>query len=966
MTEPLPGRIAILAGVRLRSTDQDGDIATMQPETWVIFAGEDPADVQLVGGKGASLLELVRGGFPVPPFFVLTTRAWEAAQGAAHSKRYEEQKLPAAQCYSLLADLSDRLREVVGQAYERLGGGAVAVRSSAVAEDSHEASFAGQQETILGVEGLEAVVQAIVRCWASAASERVRVYRSARETLTMPGKHPSSGSDTTGEQETAEAMPMAVVVQRLIEAEVAGVLFTCDPTDATGEHLLVEAAWGLGEGVVSGKVMPDRYRVRRQDGVVVCQEIAEKSCCVRRNGLETVPESLRPQPCLIPEQLAELTRLALRVEQHYGEARDVEWAWAAGQFWVLQARPITTVSAWERESYRRTEIERLRQLAEPRGTVWARYNLAESLTVPTPMTWAVLRQFMSGRGGYGALLRDVGFDPDPRLDDEGFLDLVGGRPYVNLSREPWCYFRHFPFWYPFSDLKADPTRALYPRPKPDWSRLSWRFWLNLPWTFWKMVRQVLRLNRLAGELPQRLREEVYPAFAQSAQAARRESLAGLSDRAVWQRFRHWQEATLVSFARQALQPTVVLGHLLGTLESILRKVLPPSQSAQAVRELLVGVRPDPQADVAGGLEKLMGGEWSLAEFLEQFGHRGELEMELAQPRWEELPEKLLTRLGLTVGDTVPSGGRSSSASPASATARGSGLDEIWPRLSDKLRQSGADTDSARQLVERVRECAALRETSRHYLLLGYSILRQCLVELGHRWQLGDGIFYLTPVEIERLLGISASSADSPMLLPTELEANSPCYCSPIPAAGSAFQRSELPTIIRQRRRQRQIALTLEVPTVLFSDDLEALGRPLSIAAAGSVKGIAVSPGVGEGPALVLHEPHRPAEPCSIGRSGPPAARRPTSGYVLVCPSTDPAWVPLFLEAAALVMETGGVLSHGAIVAREFGLPAVVGIPDACQRFRTGQRLRVNGNTGEVQLLDEPVAACTISRHRAGE
>jgi pyruvate,water dikinase len=142
--------------------------------------------------------------------------------------------------------------------------------------------------------------------------------------------------------------------------------------------------------------------------------------------------------------------------------------------------------------------------------------------------------------------------------------------------------------------------------------------------------------------------------------------------------------------------------------------------------------------------------------------------------------------------------------------------------------------------------------------------------------------------------------------------------------------------IRQRRRERQIALTLEVPTVLFSDDLEALGRPIQVSGADTVQGIAVSPGVGEGPALVLREPR------------PPGTQQ---GYVLVCPSTDPAWVPLFLQASALVMETGGVLSHGAIVAREFGLPAVVGIPDACQRFRTGQRLRVNGNTGEVQLLE---------------
>jgi phosphohistidine swiveling domain-containing protein len=938
-------------------------MAGAMTEDLLVFAGESLADVELVGGKGASLLELARAGFPVPPFFVLTTNAWRQAWALETASENTARWSGSATAETQPQDLPPALRALVASAYGRLGGGAVAVRSSAVAEDSHDASFAGQQETILGVEGLEALVQAILRCWASAASERAQVYRSVRLTEPSSVNHPAVSSIKASQSEPAVPgcdspavrncdapasslppghWPMAVVVQQLIEAEVAGVLFTRDPTDTTGEHVLIEAAWGLGEGVVSGKVMPDRYRVRRQDGEVVEQQIADKSCCVRRNGLETVPESLRSQPCLTPEQLSELTRLALQVEQYYGEPRDIEWALAAGRFWLLQARPITTVSAWERESYRRAEITRLRQLAEPRGTVWARYNLAESLTVPTPMTWAVLQRFMSGRGGYGQLLRDVGFDPDPRLDELGFLDLVAGRPYVNLSREPWCYFRHFPFWYPFASLKAEPTRALYPRPQPDWSRLGWRFWLYLPWTFWKMLRQTLRLHRLAGELPELLRREIYPEFARAAESARRESLRGLSDRAVWERFRHWENATLIGFARQALQPTVVLGQLLGSLEQMLRKTLPAPEAANAVRQLLVGVRPDAEADVASGLEKLRQGKWSLTEFVQRFGHRGELEMELAQPRWEETPHTLLARL--QPGDSLSANDQTFPVPPVASDTAGqqkelanfcsdsqAQFERSWQGLVEKLRQSAADLDTLRQLVERVREFAALRETSRHYLLLGYSILRQCLVELGSRWHLGDGIFYLTPEEIERLIGLPVRSADSAAVMPQNTPAVGDQHVSTADTSWHQVRQT-----IRQRRRERQIALTLEVPTVLFSDDLEALGRPIQVSGADTVQGIAVSPGVGEGPALVLREPR------------PPGTQQ---GYVLVCPSTDPAWMPLFLQASALVMETGGVLSHGAIVAREFGLPAVVGIPDACQRFRTGQRLRVNGNTGEVQLLE---------------
>lgn len=869
----------------------------------LVYDTEEPRDVALVGGKGRSLLELTRAGFPVPAFFIVTTSAWRMVMAANRNGLSDV----ATKSPTSSMKLPGWLRDQIATAYQRLGGGRVAVRSSAVAEDSAEASFAGQQETILGVLGLDALLDALVRCWASGQSERSRTYRTAKAgTATLSAENDVALND----------FPMAIVVQRLVPAQMAGVLFTRDPTDATGEHLLIEAAWGLGEGVVSGKVMPDRYKVRRSDGTVVGQQIADKHIRVGELGEESLPEEQRYQACLTAEQLKELAQLALRVEAYYGQERDIEWAFAEGRFWLLQARPITTITAWEREAYRQEEIARLQKLASPGGTVWARYNLAESLHVPTPLTWAVLQHFMSGRGGYGLLLRDLGFDPDPILDEFGFLDLVAGRPYVNLSREPLCYFRHYPLCYPFEALKAEPKRALYPTARLDRSRFGWRFWLHLPRTFWKMLRQAVQLNRLAAELPDWLRQEVYPAFRQEAEAARHESLMGLSDLAVWKRLEYWQERTLTSFARQALRPTVVLGHLLGTLEHMLRKAISQDEAAQAVRQLLVGVRPDAEADVAGGLQKLARGEWSLPTFLSQFGHRGEQEMELAQPRWQEAPHTLPTP------DIFPA----SEAATSSTTSREK-LDDfevIWEQWLRRYQWPKEQAQTLRPLIERARACAALRETSRHYLLMGYSVLRQCLVELGRRWQLGDDIFYLTPTEIAAILGLAPT---------TELTKTIGQQ------SGVQDRWSELRKQLRQRRRQRQIAQTLEVPTVLFSDELEVLGQPQLLSNVDSLRGIAVSPGVGEGPALVLREP----------RGLPSETPR---GYVLVCPSTDPAWMPLFLHARALVMETGGVLSHGAIVAREFGLPAVVGITDACQRFRTGQRLRVNGNTGEVQLLTE--------------
>src|SRR5262249_52764240 len=154
-------------------------------------------------------------------------------------------------------------------------------------------------------------------------------------------------------------------------------------------------------------------------------------------GPQDVPADKQNAPCLDDDRLAELGELGRRVEAFYGDARDVEWAWAEGRFWLLQARPITAAGAAEREQVRREEIAALQAKAEPTGTVWSRYNLAEVLPTPTPMTWAIVsRHLMSGRGGLGCMYRDLGFAPDPALDEVGIYDLACGRPYCNLGREP--------------------------------------------------------------------------------------------------------------------------------------------------------------------------------------------------------------------------------------------------------------------------------------------------------------------------------------------------------------------------------------------------------------------------------------------------------------------------------------------------------------------------------------------------
>jgi pyruvate,water dikinase len=811
------------------------------------------SDSSRVGGKALSLGRMAAAGLPVPAGFVVTTQIYRLSGQSGVSSDPE-------------------LVQSLLRAYRDLGSGPVAVRSSATAEDAADASYAGQQETILGVESEAGLLSAIERCWRSLHSERAAAYRTQK------------GVDDKG-------LAMAVIVQRLVPAEVAGVLFTRDPLDPAGKQMLVEASWGLGEAVVSGRVTPDRFFVDRESGHVIQRQLGIKSIRVTAGREEHVPPELQQQFCLNDTALSELAELGRRVEAFSGDARDLEWAYADGTFWLLQARPITAASAADREQVRQSVVNDLKSKAEPAGTVWVRYNLSEVLPAPTPMTWAIVQRLLAADGGFGAMNRDLGASPDPALGSLSAFDLVAGRPMANLARLPRMQFANPPFEYPFAEYKADLRKALDPKPVPAPLRGgAIRGLLRLPGMMWRLQRMMGRTFRLSLTFGDWFMTERVPPFAAAAKEALARDWSCRSNEDLEEAVREWTERTLVDFARDSLKPTVFAELCWGSLTAQLKPKLGEDRAKAAVAELSLGARPPADADLAGAIARLADGSLDRAAFLQQFGHRGTNEMELAQPRWSEVPQEL-DRLILNAKDRPQS----------------SAQEVSWESIADEARIRGPLRDQFRRWVERHRLYLGLREAAKHHLMTGYAVIRRALVELDRRFDLNGGIFFLTP-------------ADFPNLL-----------------AGK-----DLSAKIAEAHRRRQTEHSLEVPPVLFSDDLEAIGRPLPEPQVGNrLEGIALSAGVAEGPALVLTEP-----------AGAPPGE---GGYILVCPSTDPAWVPLFVHAKGLVMETGGVLSHGAIVAREFGLPAVAGIPGALRQLRSGDRLRVDGGRGTVTLLaDSPV------------
>ena len=848
------------------------------------FSEIDATDLSRVGGKGLNLGKLTQAGFLVPQGFCVTTDAYLfSVQGLSKQNANNIKELV----------LAPELVAEVRAAYEKLQTARVAVRSSATAEDLAEASFAGQQDTFLNVTPDE-LLEALKACWASLWSERAIAYR-----------------ETQGI--TNEGLAMAVVIQEMCEADVSGVLFTVSPFSA--DVSIVESNWGLGESVVSGAITPDSFQVSRETGEVLEKTVATKREMVTAAGVREVSVAHQDIPSLTEAQLKELTQLGLRVERYYGQPMDIEWALADGQFVLLQARYITTPSnataPSERthqppevdeesvENLRQGEIHLLKIYADAHGTVWCHHNLAEVLPAPLPMTWSVIKKFMSGTGGLGKAYRSLGFYPSKRVDSEGILDLVCGRIYVNLNREAELHFDGFPFAHDFNALKQDPQKAMYAEAATDITRSTASFWFKLPVHVIRMSRAEMRLRQCRSDFDQVLTARVFPTFQSEVEAERDISYADLSDVELVGKFQTWCTKTLDDFAPKVLTATLLAGFSLQRLEATLQKCVDETAAKSIASRLISGLSGNLTVETNEKLQQVATGDLALTDFLKDYGHRAVDEFELAQRRWREdttyLEQIVESLRHKNAGTSFPqdNGAKQQMEQRELAEAE---LAELVKNKSGLRKQIESELDFTRRYMP-------FRETAKFYLMLGYEQIRRALLELDCRYALNGGIFYLAPDELQQLI------------------------------SGKAFG-----AVIATRKKERELLLQIEVPDVIFSDSLEQIGAPIATAAAETYSGVGVSAGVATGKARVLLTP---------------ADVRPSDqDYILVCPSTDPAWTPLFLHAAGLVMERGGILSHGAVVAREYGVPAVANIPNATRFIADGQMLQIDGNAGTVSIFTE--------------
>ena len=843
---------------------------------------EPGGEVALLGGKGASLVRLTEAGFPVPDGFCLTTDAYAAfvaGNGLGPvigqlTRRLDPQDAAALERVSSIittgfeaGDVPSSVVNQLREGYAGLGFGRVAVRSSATAEDLPSGSFAGQQESFLDIGDIGALVDAVRGCWASAWSPRALAYRAR--------------------QGVAADVSVAVVVQRMINAQASGVMFTVDPVTGLDSALTINAAWGLGEAVVGGDVTPDTVVVDRRSGRVTRQRTAAKTVMTVRTAggtaLAPVPEKLRHRSSLPKTQAVRLARLGRRIEALFQQPMDIEWCRVEDELFILQARPVTTGrrgDPWN-DSYRGDFL-------------WTNTNVGEAIPdVMTPASWSMVQVFLSDAMatasippyvGYGRIAGHIYLNVSVMKALSGIVG-VNERSFRTLTEE---VFGHLP-----DDVEIPPVPAR-------WSRVVTSVVPVALHVLSEARRDVRRLDSYLAAHPELC-------------ARRRTEIAGTDDPRKLAGL--WSATLEPEFHKASLMLSAATrssGASFVTTRKRLLEMVGPA-GANAVTAGLSGAGRLASLDLLEGLDLLDAGAIDEATFNQRYGHRGPHEFEISLPRSGEDPTWLARQRAERSPDIA--------AGLATRQRQQAQIRELaWIRLNHRF---PVQAWLLRRQVDQWGRIARNRELARSEVIRYFWVLRAFAVRAGELTGLGDDIFFLDLTEILEALGGDV------------LDRGEIAHRRRVHAEYAALP--PLPGLVRGRFDPFAWAKDPSArvdPRTVTAHDAAAGADPVGVAA--SVSGFPGSAGLVEGTARVILDPADGA--------------RLQPGDVLVTNVTNVGWTPLFPRAAAVVTDVGAPLSHAAIVARELGIPAVVGCGRATEVIADGDTVRVDGSAGLVQVL----------------
>lgn len=864
------------------------------------FQDIDKTKRMVVGGKGANLGELAKiEGISVPDGFCIATEAYRRIIGETPliGELLDELSCLKVEDQDKIAELSGEIRRAIEgiaipeDMYDEItrilssygGNNAFAVRSSATTEDLPSASSAGQQDTYLNIIGQQAILTHISKCWASLFTERAVTYRL------------QNGLDH-------HKAYLAVVVQKMIFPQAAGVLFTADPVTSNRKVLSIDASFGLGEALVSGLVNADVYAVR--NGKVIDKNIATKQLAIfasEGGGTEEreIESERQKRQALTDEQILQLEHIGRKIEGHFGHPQDIEWCLADDTFYIVQSRPITTLypipEANDQANHVYISVGHQQMMIDPMKplgiSMW-------QLTAARPMFQAGGRLFVDVAHQLASpaarqILLNVMGQHDPLMQDALTTiiergDFIESLPYDGPEPSHIERNKGASPGDPQAQIENDPNVVadLIESSQASIEALEHRIQTKSGSDVFDLILDDIQQLRESLTAPQSV--SVYMSAMNAS---------------LWinAKMKEWLGEENAADTLSQSVPNNVTSEMGLALSNVADAIRPYPE----VIKYLQQVEDDSLLDE---LVKVDGGEQAQAAiyaYLDQYGMRCSGEIDITRPRWREKPTALVPMILSNIKNLEPNASkRKFEQGRQAALSKEIELLERLKRLPDGEQKA----EETKRMIRLIRNFIGYREYPKYGIVSRYYVYKQALLQEAEKLVQAsivhekEDVYYLTFEELREV--VRAHQLD--------------------------YQ------IIGKRRDEHKYYEKLTPPRVMTSDGEIVAGEyKRKHLPDDAIVGLPVSSGVIEGRARVISN----MEDAAL-----------EEGDILVTSFTDPSWTPLFVSSKGLVTEVGGLMTHGAVIAREYGLPAVVGVQNATKLIKDGQRIRVHGSEGYVEIL----------------
>ncbi|WP_026678663.1 phosphoenolpyruvate synthase [Fictibacillus gelatini] len=864
------------------------------------FQEIDKTRQMLVGGKGMNLGELSKiHGIQVPEGFCVTTEAYKKAIGKNEElhQLLDQLKPLKAEDRDQIGEISGKIRKIIMKAeipsdvsgavsryLTQLGEEhAYAVRSSATAEDLPHASFAGQQDTYLNINGKEAILRHISKCWASLFTDRAVIYRM------------QNGFDH-------RQVHLSVIVQRMVFPSASGILFTADPITSNRKLLSIDASFGLGEALVSGRVSADGYKV--QEEKIVEKRIATKKLAIygrKQGGTETrqVDPDQQKAQTLTDQQILQLARIGRQIEAFFGQPQDIEWCLAHNTFYIVQSRPITTLfpipeeETGENRVY--VSVGHQQMMTDPMKPLGLSFFL---LTTSAPMHKAGGRLFVDVTHHLAS--------PDSR---EALLNTIGGSEPL-IKDALMTIIERGDFIKPLSNDKNERSpgkRNNVMRFAGDQGQIE-----NDPTIVSDLIkRSQISIEELKQNIQTKSGPDLFEFILEDIQQLKKilfnpQSIGVIMaamNASAWinEKMNKWLGENNAADVLSQSVPNNITSEMGLALLDVADVIRPYPE----VIEYLQHAKDD---DFLDELSKLNGGQEAkkaIDDYLNKYGMRCAGEIDITKARWSEKPTALIPLILNNIENVEPNASRRKFEQGRRVALKKE--QELLDRLK-QLPDGEQKAKETKRMIDLIRNFSGFREYPKYGMINRYFVYKQALLKEAEKLvQVGvirekEDIYYLTFEELREV--VRTNKLDD--------------------------------QIIDKRKDEYQLYEKLTPPRVITSDgEIVSGAYKRENLPSDAILGLPVSSGVIEGRARVLLN----MENADL-----------EEGDILVTAFTDPGWTPLFVSIKGLVTEVGGLMTHGAVIAREYGLPAIVGVENATKLIKDGQRIRLNGTEGYIELL----------------